>query len=124
MSKWDVFLSYSSTDREKAECIYPDLTEAGVKVWFDAIVVTLGESIRQRVCEGIAASRILLVLISSHSLRSRWVLNELDTGMIYEIENARTFVAPGLDRPCSYYGCRQTWRFSSAVLPWMTPQRR
>jgi diguanylate cyclase (GGDEF)-like protein len=91
---WDVFLSYCSKDFGKAEVIRRDLEAAGLTVWYDRTAIDAGRRIRHEIAAGLRCSRLFLILISRYSLGSEWVLNELDAGMLREIETRRLFVLP------------------------------
>jgi len=93
---WDLFLSYSSTDRRKADLIVKDLESAGLKVWFDRKEIIGGDRIREKIADGILNSSAVLVLASTSSLKSQWVLNELDAAMLREIEERKKIVVPVL----------------------------
>jgi len=94
--KWDVFLSFSSRDRSKAAKIATDLKRAGITVWIDSDYVAPGDRVRDAIDWGIKYSRCVVVLISPSSLKSQWVLNELDAAMLKEIDERRKIVIPVL----------------------------
>jgi hypothetical protein len=91
---WDVFLSYSTTDRTAGDSIVADLRAAGLRVWYDKDYITAGDRIREKINEGIKKSTSFLLLASRRSLDSRWVLNELDAAMVREIKERRRVVIP------------------------------
>jgi hypothetical protein len=91
-----VFLSYSHRDRDKAEQIAADLIGAGLTVWWDVNRIGLGDRLRETINRGIRSSRAFVILLSTSSLVSEWVLNELDAAMIREITEKRRFVIPVL----------------------------
>jgi TIR domain len=93
---WDLFLSYSSADRQKADAIIKDLESAGLRVWYDFKEIIGGDRIRERIADGIRNSKAVLILASASSLKSKWVLNELDAAMMREIEERRKIVIPVL----------------------------
>lgn len=93
---WDIFLSYSSADRAKAETILSDLEAIGLSVWYDRKQILGGDLIRENINAGIRGSKSILILASPSSLKSRWVMNELDAAMIREIEERRKLVVPVL----------------------------
>jgi hypothetical protein len=95
-AQFDVFISYSSNDRAIIGKIVDDLTEAGMTVWWDEARMLPAARIREAINEGIRNSSVVLIFISSRSLRSRWVLNELDAEMLREIHERRSFVIPVL----------------------------
>jgi len=94
--QWDVFLSYSNRNSAIAARIASDLRTAGLTVWHDVTNVRPGERVRDAIGHGIRHSKVFVLLASVHSLRSRWVLNELDAAMLNEISESRAFVMPVL----------------------------
>lgn len=82
--KHDVFLSYTGLESQFAERIHGDLTRFGVSVWFDKTDMPDDHSgdaneIRYILKRVMHDSRVLLLLISSRSIASRWVRYEMDT---------------------------------------------
>lgn len=94
--KWDVFISYSSRDFAKAAEIAQTLTGYGLRVWFDRSAIQPGDRLREAISHGIRDSAMLLLLFSPHSQSSGWVLNELDSAMLREVEERKTVVLPVL----------------------------
>jgi hypothetical protein len=91
---WDVFLSYSTKDREICESLLADLEQAGFHCWHDRTRIGGGERLRERIEEGLRGSSCVVILLSRHSVKSRWVLNELDAAMLREIRERNTVVIP------------------------------
>lgn len=73
-----VFISYSSKDKDVAKRLAHDLQIHGINVWFDQNEILAGDSIVDRIRDGLRQSDYLLVLISRNSIESRWVYMELD----------------------------------------------
>lgn len=67
-----VFLSHSSLDKPEIEEIIPLLNGMDLPVWFDKYSIALGDSITDKVQEGIQQSSIVLFWITEHFLDSRW----------------------------------------------------
>ncbi|MGD0500303.1 MAG: toll/interleukin-1 receptor domain-containing protein [Bryobacteraceae bacterium] len=93
---WDVFVSYSSANRKQAECVVQGLNHSGLKVWFDRNQVSPGDYVWDSINAGLNGSRVIVLLASSASIKSRWVLNELDAAMMREIHEKRRVVIPVL----------------------------
>ncbi len=93
-SSWDVFVSYSRKDYHIASQLVNDLIDHNLTVWFDDTDIAIGDRIRDSINNGIRNSSIVLIIISINSLKSRWVLNELDAAMIREILEGKTVVYP------------------------------
>lgn len=75
-----VFISYSSKDASEARRLSRELTRHNIKTWIDEYEILPGDSITQKISEGIRQSDFLIVILSSNSLNSDWVR--------FEIENA------------------------------------
>ena len=75
----DVFLSHASEDKVAlARPLYKGLTKAGVKVWFDEAELTMGDSLRRRIDEGLARCRFGVVILSPKFFAKDWPQKELD----------------------------------------------
>ena len=72
-----VFLSHSSLDKPEIEEIIPLLNGMDLPVWFDKYSIALGDSITDKVQEGIQQSSIVLFWITEHFLDSRWCKFEM-----------------------------------------------
>lgn len=76
---WDVFISHASEDKESvARPLATRLAEAGVQVWLDAHTLTLGDSLRRKIDEGLAGSRYGLLVLSPSFFSKQWPQQELD----------------------------------------------
>lgn len=94
--KFSVFISYSNKDKEIASRIARDLADAGLNVWFDEWSISVGDSLPNRIRQGIRTADLLLVLISQNSLESRWVSQEIRTAIVHNPEAANTKIIPVL----------------------------
>jgi hypothetical protein len=54
------------------------LTKAGLKVWFDEAELTMGDSLRRRIDEGLARCRFGVVILSPNFFEKDWPQKELD----------------------------------------------
>lgn len=78
MVMWDFFISYASEDRERFVApLVLSLKRRGFQVWFDELVISPGDSIREAIERGIARSRIGVVVLSDAFFLKRWPLMEL-----------------------------------------------
>ncbi len=71
-----VFLSYSHMDREVADRIAHDLTNEAIGVWLDEWEILVGDSITQRVQQGLSEVDFVTLLVTAHSVDSGWVEKE------------------------------------------------
>lgn len=75
----DVFISHASEDKD---AIVRDLASAlvneGLDVWYDDFALRIGDSLRQKIDQGLANSRVGLVVFSTAFFRKGWTNYELD----------------------------------------------
>jgi hypothetical protein len=76
--RWDLFISHASED--KASLVAPlaeRLAMFGVKVWYDAFALSLGDSLSRSIDKGLAESRYGLVVLSKAFFAKQWPEYEL-----------------------------------------------
>jgi hypothetical protein len=79
MKQWDVFISHASEDKESAALpLALALRQAGVHVWLDRFELKLGDSLREKIDEGLANSRYGVVILSPRFFSKKWTRAELD----------------------------------------------
>ncbi|NLI01476.1 MAG: toll/interleukin-1 receptor domain-containing protein [Chthonomonadales bacterium] len=77
--KWDVFICHASEDKD--EVVRPLvrlLEEKGISCWVDEQELTIGDSLRQKIDEGLAHSRYAVVVLSEAFFNKHWPRLELD----------------------------------------------
>jgi hypothetical protein len=94
-----VFLSYAFEDAAFAERIAAYLVERGIEVWWAGWEMRAGDSIRQRIDEGLAGCTHFVVLLTPTSLAKPWVNQEMDAGLVRKIEADARFIAARKDLP-------------------------
>jgi len=97
---YQVFLSYASADKEVARKITDQLRAQGVRVWFDEYELQAGDSIAEAIEQAISASDYLIVLLSPHSVNSRWVQQELNAALTRELITRDVTLLPVLIADC------------------------
>lgn len=80
-----VFLSYGSEDRELARRLAEGLQAAGIHTWLDAWDIGPGESIRQKIEEGIERCTHFVALLTPTSITKPWVNQEIDGAFMEKI---------------------------------------
>jgi hypothetical protein len=88
------FISHSSKDKKFVRQLSADLVENGVQVWLDEQRIRVGDSIPEKIAQGIAESDFFLIVISHNSVESAWVQKELSGALVREIERRRVTVMP------------------------------
>jgi hypothetical protein len=92
----DVFISHASEDKDTfVRGLAAELARLGLVVWFDEWTLRLGDSLRQRIEEGLARSRFGVVVLSRHFLEKPWPQAELD-GLFTREMQGRKVILPVL----------------------------
>lgn len=93
------FLCHASEDQPLVERLASDLRAAGIETFFDKWEIRSGDSLRQKIDEGLGQCTHFLALLSPVSLTKSWVKAELDAGFVLKV-NAQATLIPvrvGLD---------------------------
>jgi hypothetical protein len=77
--RFDVFISHASEDKDEfVRPLAASLTSLGLKVWYDEWTLTIGDSLRQKIDQGLANSDFGVVVLSRHFFSKEWPQAELD----------------------------------------------
>jgi len=77
-AKCDVFISYASKDgRGLVRDLVTLLTQFGLKVWYDEVSLSAGDSLTRTIDRGLAEARYGVVVLSRDFLRKGWTEYEL-----------------------------------------------
>jgi hypothetical protein len=88
------FLSHSSKDKHFVRKLAADLVANGVKVWLDEQRILVGDSLPEKIAQGLAESDFFLIILSEYSVNSEWVKKELSIALVREIERRKVTVLP------------------------------
>lgn len=86
------FLSYGSEDHELAEKIATGLQDSGIDTWWDEWCIGAGDSLRQKIDEGLDDCTHFIVLLTPASLKKPWVNQEMDAGLVKKIHERCKFI--------------------------------
>jgi len=89
-----IFLSHSSKDKALAKKIAEDLSLAGIDVWLDEWMVQVGDSISQKIQQGLRDMNLVAVLLTHSSIQSGWVEKEWQSKIGQEAERKRVLILP------------------------------
>ncbi len=89
-----VFLSHSSLDKRKVVTVALDLQERGIDTWLDAYDILPGESIVDKINDGLTNSNFILLFLSKNSVKSNWVKKEWESMLWDEINTGKTKIIP------------------------------
>lgn len=98
--KVKLFLSHSSKDKDFVESLAVKLAKDDYLVWYDDWEIKVGDSIVQKINDGISYSDFLIVVLSGSSVNSKWVKEELNAATIKNIESKGAFILPVLLEKC------------------------
>jgi len=88
------FISHSSKDKSLIRQLASDLKANGVDVWLDEREILIGDSIAEKIGQGLAESDYFIIAVSVHSAQSEWVKRELNNAIVKEIEKRKTIIFP------------------------------
>jgi len=75
----DVFISHASEDKDEiVRSLANALMNEGLDVWYDEFTLRIGDSLRQKIDQGLANSRVGLVVLSPNFISKGWTNYELD----------------------------------------------
>jgi hypothetical protein len=86
MMQTSVFLSHNHKDKDFVRKLARDIDAHGIKVWIDEAEMKIGDSLVQKIREGIDSVDYFAVILSENSVEAPWVVNELDVAMNYQIQ--------------------------------------
>lgn len=95
-----IFHSHNSEDKEFVRQLGQDLRRAGITVWLDEAEIKPGDSIIDKIEEGLKGSKHLALILSPNSVNSSWVKRELRTVLHQQITLNNKTVIPLLYKQC------------------------
>ena len=95
------FLSFGWEDRDLAKAVAEALQANGIETWWAEWEIRAGDSLRQKIDEGLSNCTVFLVLLTPDSIRKPWVNQEMDAGLIRKIEAQARFIPVRKDLPPS-----------------------
>jgi hypothetical protein len=91
---YSCFISYSSHDEALAQRLHADLQDKGVRCWFAPKDLKIGDEFRSVIDASIQVYDRLLLILSEHSVTSRWVQKEVETAFEKEGKENRIVLFP------------------------------
>ena len=91
----DIFICHASEDKDDiVRPLVEAFTERGISCWYDEAEIQWGDSITQKVNEGLAKSRYVLVIFSSVFIEKNWPQRELNAIINLEASTGEVKVLP------------------------------
>ncbi|MDA0918771.1 MAG: tetratricopeptide repeat protein, partial [Planctomycetota bacterium] len=89
-----VFLSHSSLDKPAARRLADSLEMHGIDVWIDKGEIKVGDSVSEKISDGLQNCDYLVALLSKNSIESEWVQREIYSRLHTDAANARHSILP------------------------------
>lgn len=96
----NLFISYSHKDKLYVEQLAFDLSTSNLNIWLDKWEIQVGDSIIDKIEQGLSASDYLVIILSPHSVSSKWVKEELNAALFQQLNNQGIKVLPALIEDC------------------------
>lgn len=91
--KFDVFISHASEDKEAvARPLAAELDSLGLRVWLDECQLTIGDSLRRKIDDGLSNSKFGVVILSHDFFAKEWPNKELDALVVREDESSKVIL--------------------------------
>lgn len=87
-----IYLAHASEDKARVRPIAEFLMANGVEVWFDEWEIEPGDSLRQKMEEGLGSMTHFVVVLTETSIAKPWVAKEIDVGLVQQIGGKSRFV--------------------------------
>jgi hypothetical protein len=92
-----IFLSHAWADKDQVRPLAEQLRANGADVWFDEWELGPGDSLVQKLSDGLGACDVFLVVLSRDSVASKWVREELSSAVVRRIEDDTRLIPVLLD---------------------------
>ncbi|MBR4849135.1 MAG: toll/interleukin-1 receptor domain-containing protein [Bacteroidaceae bacterium] len=108
--KYDIFISYSTKDKDIADDVCCALENSGIKCWIAPRNIQPGAPYARAIINGINSAEILLLVLTHDSNESEHVINEVDIAF-----NAKKTIIPffaegvAMNPELNYYLSRKQW---------------
>ena len=77
-----VYLAHASEDKEMVRPLARYLMNHGIETWFDEWEIEPGDSLRQKMEEGLGEMTHFMVILTPISITKPWVAREIDVGLV------------------------------------------
>lgn len=92
-----VYLAHASEDKDRVRPIANYLMANGVDVWFDEWEIGPGDSLRQKMEEGLGSMTHFVVALTETSIQKPWVAKEIDVGLVQQVGSKSRFIPLVMD---------------------------
>lgn len=73
-----IFISHTEADKPFVRLLADRITKGGFQVWLDERDLVVGDPLAENISKALTSARVVLVIVSSTSVNSRWLRYELN----------------------------------------------
>jgi hypothetical protein len=95
-----LFLCHASEDKEFVDIFATYLDSRDVDLWYDKREIKVGDSIVNRINDGLDAASHLVVVLSKSSVKKPWVQKELSSALMKQLQDKSITIIPLLREDC------------------------
>jgi len=95
-----LFICHASEDKTFVERIVGELDRRALYAWFDKREIVVGDSIVEKVNEGLSNARFVVFVMSPVSVTKRWVTKEVGASLMRQLANKNVTILPILIEHC------------------------
>jgi hypothetical protein len=92
----NVFISHRRSDTKEAERLAKDVRGAGHQVWFDEWEINIGDSIVERMNQGLSGTVYVVVCYSSAGIETPWMGREWLSALARQLDGHGVTILPVL----------------------------
>jgi len=93
-----IFISHATEDKERFVLEFAEkLQSRGINVWYDGWEIKFGDSLIDKIYEGIEECDVFLIILSEISVQKPWVKAELNSSLIRRIEEDARIIPVVID---------------------------
>lgn len=96
-----LFLCHASEDKPFVDDLCAFLDAQDVAVWYDRREINVGDSIVERIGQGLGAASHVVIVLSQSSVRKPWVLKEMSSTLMRQLESRSVNLLPVLIENCT-----------------------
>jgi hypothetical protein len=96
-----LFICHASEDKPTARRLAQFLHNHGLGVWFDEMEIQVGDSIVQKVNDGLSGATHLALLLSPSSVSKPWVQREMSSALMRQLADRSIRLVPLLIASCT-----------------------
>ncbi|QWV00265.1 toll/interleukin-1 receptor domain-containing protein [Francisella salimarina] len=93
-AEYDLFISHASEDKEDfVRPLAEALKNLGVRIWYDELTLKVGDSLREKIDQGLIKSKFGTIVLSSSFISKSWTKYELNS-MVAKEMNGHKMILP------------------------------